>query len=157
MNGQYIRSLPLDYIAGKCEPYFEQAGIEISDHDKYLRVINTARNYINVLPEIVAQSEVYYKVKELEGKDLEAVKDSSAKQVFGWFIRQLEVLNQTDKEVLSELASRGMAELGIKGKQYYHPLRLALIYQGSGPDIPTLIDILGVEETLNRLRKANEL
>ncbi|MFO7660643.1 MAG: glutamate--tRNA ligase, partial [Candidatus Cloacimonadaceae bacterium] len=51
MNGHYIRSIPLDYIADKCEPYFEQAGIDISDHDKYLRVINTARSYINVLPE----------------------------------------------------------------------------------------------------------
>lgn len=154
MNGQYIRTLPLDYIAEQCRAYFKQAGIDISDNDKYLRVINTARNYITVLPEIVAQSEAYYQTKDLEGKDLEDITDADSRRLFEWYIKELSSLQSCDKDALGELVSRGMTELGIKGKQYFHPLRLALIYRGSGPDIPTLIDILGIEESTSRLKRA---
>ena len=42
---------------------------------------------------------------------------------------------------------------GIKEKDLYSPLRLSLFGSPHGPDIPLLIEILGIDETLNRLRQ----
>ena len=47
-----------------------------------------------------------------------------------------------------------MAELGLKGKAYYTPLRLALIHQQHGPDLPATFAILGLEEVHRRLAAA---
>lgn len=45
-------------------------------------------------------------------------------------------------------------ELAIKGKAFFHPLRLALTGKDSGPELPGLIFLLGLEETRERLRAA---
>ena len=43
---------------------------------------------------------------------------------------------------------------GRKGRALFHPLRLALTGRGSGPDMATLLPLIGREETLRRLRSA---
>jgi glutamyl-tRNA synthetase len=154
MNSQYIRELPLDYISEKCRIYFLDAKIDISDTDKYRKVINTARNYVSVLPEILAQSLVYYQEAQIDESEMESLREPSAKELFEWYIIAIKSLKSFDKDSISILVNKGMGELGLKGKQYYHPLRLALIYRDSGPDIPTLIDTLGFETTLARLQQA---
>jgi len=157
MNGQYIRTLPVQYISDLCKPYFMKAGIDISDNDKYLKVINTARNYISVLPEIITQSDIYYTETKIDSDERSHLITDSAKLLFNWYINELNNITNFTKDSLTELVNRGMTETGLKGKQYYHPLRLALINKGSGPDIPTLIDIFGRDETINKLRQALSL
>jgi glutamyl/glutaminyl-tRNA synthetase len=157
MNGQYIRSLPLEYIAGLCRPHFVNAKLDTEDEDKYLKVINTARNYVNVINEITSLSEVYYKTQQASDAYLNSMKGPSTRALFEWYIHELSMLNEFGKENLTELVNRGMQELNIKGKLYFHPLRVALIYKGSGPDIPTIVGILGREETLKRLKFALDM
>lgn len=157
MNGQYIRSLPLDYIAEKCKPHFIAAGIDISDADKFLRVVETARGYITVLPEVIDHARMYYQTGVIETQEMAIMQSDSSKQVFSYYIQALNTLPEWEKPAFTELVKTGMTELGIKGKNYFHPLRLALFYQGSGPDIPTLLHILGRAETLSRLKAALEL
>jgi glutamyl-tRNA synthetase len=157
MNGQYIRSLPLEYIAEKSKPYFQKAGFDISDAEKYHRVISSARNYISVLPEITTHSEAYYAEPDIDDKELETLKTPEARRLFEWYVKELSILNNTEKETLADVVSRGMSELGIKGKSYFHPLRVALFYKGSGPDIPTIVDILGLENSITRLQHAMQL
>ena len=41
---------------------------------------------------------------------------------------------------------------GVKGKDLYAPLRLALFGSPHGPDISLLIDILGVDTAVNRIK-----
>jgi glutamyl-tRNA synthetase len=154
MNGQYIRSMPLEYIAELCKSHFTLSGIDITDNAKYLKVINSARNYITTLPEIISQSEMYYKDACCDEHELDSLRTDSAKALLQWYIKIISDLTILDKDKLAEIVNLGMQELSLKGKQYYHPLRLALIGKGSGPDIPTLIDILGKDETLHRLNQA---
>jgi len=42
--------------------------------------------------------------------------------------------------------------LGIKGKAFYIPLRLALIGKMHGPELPSTFAIIGLEESLQRLK-----
>jgi nondiscriminating glutamyl-tRNA synthetase len=154
MNGQYIRSLPVEYIADLCRVYFNANDIDISDPVKYMKTISTGRNYITVLPDIVSQIEVYYNNSTPVEGDLPAIQEPNAKILFSWYINHLQNMHNPDKDTLTELVKVGMDETGIKGKQYFHPLRIALFYKGSGPDIPTLIDTLGLELTIQRLKTA---
>ncbi|MBW2599789.1 MAG: glutamate--tRNA ligase, partial [Deltaproteobacteria bacterium] len=57
-------------------------------------------------------------------------------------------------EEISSLIKQSIGDLGIKGKNFYFPIRLALFGNCHGPDIPTLIDILGRDESVKRLTDA---
>jgi glutamyl-tRNA synthetase len=151
MNGQYIRNLPLHYISEMCRKYFLAADIDISDEEKYVKVINTARNYITLLPEITSQARVYFIRQEMKGADSQIFQDETTKHMLQWLVQELKLLSSFNKDTVTDLVNRGSKELGIKGKQYYHPLRMALFYQASGPDLPNLINTLGLDETIARL------
>jgi glutamyl/glutaminyl-tRNA synthetase len=74
--------------------------------------------------------------------------------VLRWFQSQLPPDGEIDAASLDAIVKGGMAELGLKGKAYYTPLRLALIHQQHGPDLPTTFAILGLEEVHRRLAAA---
>ena len=42
---------------------------------------------------------------------------------------------------------------GVKGKDLYAPLRISLFGEVHGPDIPLLIGILGIDETIIRIQR----
>lgn len=154
MNSHYIRSLPVEYIADLCRNYFVSSGIDISNEEKYIKVVNISRNYINVLPEIIDYSKVYYYQNDLSTIDCSLICNQDSKSIFKWFINNLDNKVALSKIELEKIVNNAYMALKIKGKQFYHPLRLALIYKDSGPDIATIIDLLGVEESIIRIKNA---
>jgi glutamyl-tRNA synthetase len=152
MNGWYIRNLPLDYIADLCKPYFEKAGIDISDRTKYLKVITRARDQITKLPDVVEHGAVFYKEFVLSEENMAVIKEEGSQRVLSWFADALSGVGEVSKEEVSELIKKGSAELGIKGKGLYAPLRIALFGEAHGPDIPMLVDIYGVSECVRKMR-----
>jgi len=155
MNGIYIRSLPLEYISELCRPFFVKENIDISDEIKYQKVINRARSHIVKLPEILEHSMMFYKDVEISKENREILESDDSKRVLKWFIAELEKDDSVVKEIsdISVLLKRASSELGLKGKQLFFPLRIALFGDCHGPDIPTLIDIYGVGKTIEIFRK----
>ncbi|MDR1048259.1 MAG: glutamate--tRNA ligase, partial [Synergistaceae bacterium] len=56
-----------------------------------------------------------------------------------------------EEDTLNQSLRTFMKERGLKGKEFFHPLRLALTGQESGPALPLLMAALGRDETLGRL------
>ena len=54
----------------------------------------------------------------------------------------------------AELADRLKARTGRRGRALFHPLRLALTGRDTGPDMATLLPLIGRERTIARLRAA---
>ena len=148
MNGQYIRKMDLQELADLLKKYFIEAEIDISDEQKYLKVIDVAKDYLVLLPQVVPHSKMFYQELEFTDEDLALLHAQESQAVFGYYLENLP--NCEDYEQFVKTAS---AELGIKGKAYFFPLRLALFGNSSGPNIPILLDILGKEESKKRLEK----
>jgi len=171
LNGWYIRNLPLPYIAELCKPYFTQAGIDISDQRKYERVISRAREQITKLPDILEYGSVYYKEIVVSAENMEILQRDSSQAVLKAFIEvvscKLAVVSgtavsgeidnvdtQSIKETVTDTLKEISTQLNIKGKDLYFPLRIALFGDCHGPDIPLLVDIYGVEESIKLLKDA---
>lgn len=152
MNGYYIRNLPLKDIAERCKIYFIHAGIDISDEEKYLRVIEVARNYITTLPQILSHAEVFYKRNTLPPDTIFTVNNENTLNTLRWFIKELSLLDEFNLDIIKEMINRGKQELQLPAKQFYHPLYLALLYAASGPNLAVDIYALGKNETLERLK-----
>jgi len=74
MNGQYIRGKPLPEMAQILKEFFLKEKIDISDEKKYLKVIETARDHIVRLPQIVKNSKMFYENLEFDQEDKELLK-----------------------------------------------------------------------------------
>lgn len=154
MNGNYLRSLPLEVIAERSRDYFSAAGITIHDLDQFYKVLAIARERCTLLPELVDYSRMFYEYNPLGDADQQYLCSSSSQSVLSWFYNACSQDLPLNKEKVQDIVNRGMTELMIKGKNYYMPLRLALIRQAHGADLPAIIDILGDQETLDRLKNA---
>ncbi len=148
MNGQYIRRMPLEELAEKLKKYFVNAKIDISDEQKYLKVIDVAKDYLVRLPQVVEYSQMFYQDLEFGEEDWKLLHFDQSQTIFKHYLENLQEESNYDQFV--KFAS---AELGIKSKAYFFPLRLALFGNSSGPNIPVLLDVLGVKETKKRLKK----
>jgi glutamyl-tRNA synthetase len=157
MNGQYIRSLPLELIADLCKPYFHSRGINVTDEQKYLKVIAVARNYATLLPDVLEYSLQYYMEPELEKLQVNLSRYSAAHDVISMFLSKLSDTDITDNDAIKEIVNHCSSTLGLKGKDIYHPLRLSLFYTESGPEIPIIINVLGIQESKKRLQTALKL
>ncbi len=157
MNGLYIRQLPTEILAEKLKTYFIEAKIDISDEGKYLKVINFAKERINLLPEIIEQSEMFYRDLDLSKADHSIIRDETSKQMFQYWIDELSANAEPDSEFVSTLVKKTTEKLGVKGKKLYFPLRLALYGKEHGPNIPQLIAILGQDESIKRFEQLLEL
>ncbi len=149
MNGQYMRSLPLQAIAGRARQWFPAEWAE--DYEQYLLVIAAARERCTLLPELAEYARIFFESAALSEQDMAILTSETSQKVLGWYHGQISTVQADDAEAIDAITKAGIKELGIKGKDYYMPLRLALIGQPHGPDLPTIIAILGKEETLARL------
>jgi len=151
MNGHYLRTLDLNYISEKVKPFFEKAGIDILDKNKFRKVVDNARMRISTLSEIIEEIRKYYFVPELNNDQKEIVQKENSQKIFQYWIKKLQEMGEISKYEINDLTKNSMLDLQIKGKDFYIPIRLALIGEEHGPDFPSIIVILGKEETVNRL------
>lgn len=153
MNGHYLREQDISQIARVARPLFEEAGIDISDNKKYLMVLEDARKRISTLAEVLEFSTMFYKRPEYSEEDREILNTPGTQQLFAFWSDKLMEIDTLETEALKSLVQLSTQELGIKGKELYWPLRLALYGSVHGPDIPALVQILGVEEAIHRLKR----
>lgn len=152
MNGQYIRKADLEWVCTQTTKYFEKANIDISDAEKYNKVINTARGYIDSLDNIVEHARMYYQDLVFDEAQKEILGSADSQKVFQYLLAQLSNLSTIDSEEIEKIIKQGPADTGVKGKAYFFPLRLVFYGNTSGPHVPTLIDILGLAESLQRIK-----
>ena len=72
--------------------------------------------------------------------------------MFSFWVKRLSTKDKWSEEKINNLVKETTSTIGVKGKELYFPLRLALFGGVHGPDIPTLIDILGTKEAIARLK-----
>ena len=157
MNGQYIRNMDIETLAERLRKHFELENIDISNRDKYLKVIEFARERITLLDEIIEQTKMFYEDLVYSPEELEMIKSENARRLYDFWLSELGNLSIINEGIIEDLIVKTTEQLNIKGKDLYFPLRLALFGKVHGPNIPALFRILGEAEFLRRLQNAASL
>jgi len=160
MNGEYIKNMDFDAFFEIAKPYLEKAitkesldlkkiGAMVQSRLEVLTDIPEKISFFNELPEYSIDLYVHKKMKTTPENSLESLE------------KVLPVLNDVqewNKDVLHEIIMAFVKELGIKNGQMLWPLRTALSGVASTPGGAfDLADVLGKEESLNRIEKGIEL
>ncbi len=164
MNGVYIRQKPIEELTRLCLPYLQEAGLMQADPSpeqvEYAqKVIALEQERMKLLSEVVPLTEYFFR----------ETLDYEEKGVRKWFTqpyvpRMLELLIERYSTLEPfdlaqiEATTRAVAEeLGVSAAQVIHPTRVAVSGRTVGPGLFEMIEVLGKERVLQRLRRAQEM
>ena len=161
LNGHYIRQSDLERITELSIPFLRQGGYVTGEMtpDKYQWVrmlVSTVRNYLANLSEINTHVEKFF-VETVEPADEEArevLRQEKVVLVLNTLRDKINSTRDLDEETVKAALKSLGKELGLKGKQVFMPLRVALTGEMHGPELYQVIPLLGREKTVKRLEHA---
>jgi len=150
MNSHYMKNMKKTEVAELAKPFVESTGLDLSDNGKYLACIDFARERVNLLTEVAAEIKAFYQTPELPEEFIELSKEENSQKIFKFWAEKLaEKAGWTGAEI-NALIKETTAATGAKGKNLYFPIRLALFGTPHGPEIPMIINLIGLEEAIKR-------
>lgn len=152
-NSHYIRSLPLSLITERARPYLTLLETDSYSDREVEEIVASVRDGLTMLSEIMAATEFYF-AKKLEINDElkeKALSKETAVKVLEATLKHLSNLPFGDHAGCKAVVDNLGKELALKGKDLYWPLRAALSGKVQGPDLGSIISILGPERVKARL------
>jgi nondiscriminating glutamyl-tRNA synthetase len=159
INAHYLKKLDIEILTSMALPHLKAAGL-VSDeiHGKELdwvsQVVEAVRDYVSFVAQIPEHAAVFFNDNvTMENEEAaEILKDPDVPRVMEEFLAKLEPLDTiTGEQVHATLKAIGK-ELKLGGKKVFMPVRVALTGQMHGPELVTLIPLLGIKRTVARIR-----
>ena len=152
LNRHYIKQGPPERIEKLAEPFFVRAGLLPENPDertrawfaKVIALLVPSVDKLDQLPERAALIFRYDAVTALSVPDnAEVLASPKTSDVLAVFAQQVEggpspMAPEAFKGIMNEVK----AKTGVKGKELFHPVRIALTGSHSGPEFDKLIPIL---------------
>jgi glutamyl-tRNA synthetase len=147
MNGRYMRDLPVEDLHRRLEEFY--------GHEIPLAIVEISREKMQTLADFWP----------LAGSLVEGPRDFEEKAWTQWgaptdWQRVLDLLQSVpepfDVESVEETLRAHVQDLGVKPKEVYQPIRVALTGTTVSPGIFESLAALGREESLSRVQKAHQ-
>lgn len=162
MNGQYIKKMDIKKLAELARPFLSMYDLSEMSQENYERMIEVTREPITILSDLVND------VKYFFGQDAEIEPDVQTKILDsedGQKVLRYVVENELDKwdfedseklhEQLADLRAY-FKEQGIKPKETMWAIRAAVTGRTHGADMVAILQILGKERSVRRIKAATK-
>ncbi len=154
MNQVYIRHYPIDKLTELIIPYLKSAGLlsEEFNFDWLKKVVEATRDYLTVLSDAPKYMEVFLKDEfDFSEKALNFISDQHVK-VIESFLERVKDIEEFSSDSFKKAIKEVGKELGVKGKNLFMPIRIALTGSTEGVELDQLVSILGKERVIKRLK-----
>ena len=149
-NNQHLRNTPTEKLMDSFKQELEKRGIEKSDEFVY-RVIEENKSKVNFIKELYDNvSYLFEKPSEFDEKTMKKWKEDTSK-ILNDFTNELSKLDNWKENKIHATFEKYVADNKIKFADIAPFLRLVLTGFGNGPSLFGIIEMLGKEETLERL------
>ena len=144
----------------RATPFFEKSEVyKLYDIKKIAKIIKSRIEILSDIPEkvsfLVSRPDFSESLYENKKQKTDSI---LAKQVLPEVLKTLEEIDCFTNNVLFETLSKTAETLGVKSRQLFYVLRIALTGLEVTPGGATeILDILGKEESINRVKSAIEL
>ncbi|WP_294148638.1 glutamate--tRNA ligase [uncultured Clostridium sp.] len=159
MNGEYIKAMDFDRFYGIAEPYIKKV---ISKDLDLRKIASMVKTRVEILPEIEAQIDFFEELPEYDTemyvhKKMKTTKETSL-EVLKELLPVLEAQEDYSNDGLFAVLSAYVAEKGVKTGFVMWPIRTAVSGKQMTPAGATeIMEVLGKDESLKRIRKGIEL
>ncbi|MDR0409986.1 MAG: glutamate--tRNA ligase, partial [Spirochaetaceae bacterium] len=157
MNGDYIRGLGVDKLYKEAKPFIDEAGIaKGADENLLKKVILLEQEKYKTLKEIPDLISFFFtdKVEFDETAVNKVFKSDTAKIALETVIEKYSALVDFTEFTLEDAARETAKEKGLKAGQIFHPVRVAVSGRTNGPTLFKMLEYMGRDMVLKRLRAA---
>lgn len=155
LNQQHIKLKTNEDLAIFVKPHLQTAGL-INIENKYLLNVISLMKERMIFPQDFVENSIYF-FKEPEVFDETAISkhwEKETSQYENLLCERLESLNEYNKTSIEDAVRKLSEELKIKTSKLIHPTRLALSGRQTGPGLFEMMEVLGKEIVVKRLRFA---
>ncbi len=158
MNGVYIREVvSLERLYESALPFLKRAGYDVSDEEYVKRVLERTRDAYDTFSEMVEKLRPFFVDDvEIPPELWSKLEDMRSYEVLSAFLEKLKDRDIDTPEEVKKLAKEIQKELGVKPKEIWHSLRIALTGQLEGVGIDVLLSTLPKERIAYRIRRVLE-
>lgn len=158
MNGMYIRQKSHDELAELVLPFVVQAGIYTEEQaranwDWYRQVVAQVQTRVETLTQVPEQTDIFF-MDQIAVNEQAAAKflTDGVKPFFQKLIESLKTV-AWELPVVEAEVRRIQEEMGLKPKESFQPIRVAITGRTESPGLFETIYLIGRERTIERLTK----
>ena len=161
MNGKYIRKLSDDEFYTIAKPFLVPNVFPeeeyVANRKWIIAALSSIKSEIEALTQISEKLLVYFEVPSVSEDLRTSLEKSGTINAFKALQNAYESMDEWTSQSVLEVTKEVTKKTKVKGKDFYHPLREILTGKNSGPDLVSLIFLLGRENVVSRLRKFLEV
>ena len=158
LNGYYIRKLPIGELARLSLPFLQGSGFE-DGKEKLLVALSLVQERIKTLSEIPDLIDFFFK-PPAKFQDILVGKGSTAEKTTKALEKALEHLEKEDdfsRDSLEQLLRAVANKHDLSASEILWPIRVALTGKAASPGAFEVLEALGKEESLKRIRTALDM
>ncbi|RMG26154.1 MAG: glutamate--tRNA ligase [Methanobacteriota archaeon] len=158
MNGVYIRNLDDDRYVAFTRPFLEQAGYDCSDEHKTREILLSLKTKIETGLDVVEKAKIFF-IDDIEIREedaLEIIKSENSRKVIEILLNKASQLDEINLQNFQVVMKEVQKESGVKGKELWMPVRVALTGVTHGPELPIIIDVFGRDKIIKFLKTVLE-
>ncbi len=167
INGKYIREMKLEDLTHECKPYLEGYLEKIASkidkelvNDEYFRaVVKLLQERLNKISDVTEGIDYFFLKKLDYDKKLLVFKKSDIEKTKSGLEKSLEVLeklslDQWNQDALNGIIQKVCEANNLKPGDIFWPIRVALSGVEASPSPVELLEVLGKERSLARIKNA---
>ena len=151
MSNEYIKNADFDTIFAMAKPFLEEAGRLT---DKAEKLVELYKPQMKSVDEIIPLTDLFFEdFPELTDAEKEFMAGETVPTVLEAFKAKLEAMSDEDfkSENIFPQIKAVQKETGIKGKNLFMPIRIAVSGEMHGPELPDTIYLLGREKSIEHI------
>ncbi len=158
INFHYMKEQPSEKLLELTLPHLVAAGYVPADlseelKEKVMAIVDSLRNYIYFGAQVVEHAKPFFVRPNIEDPEMKEVLQAETTDiVLTAFAEQIRNMDSWEATNLNQAIKAVQKETGVKGKNLYAPLRIALMGAMHGPDLAGSATLLGKDECLYRLQ-----
>ena len=158
LNADHIRATPVPQLASRVLPFFREHGYDAADDDYLAGVVGTLHTRSKTLVEMADGAHFYYRddVRPYDEKAAKKFLKPETARVLTLLADALRALDDLAEKTQEGAFKRVMDETGLGFGKIAQPVRVALTGTTVSPGIFEVIEVLGKERVLARLKAAVE-
>jgi nondiscriminating glutamyl-tRNA synthetase len=160
VNNHYMKAMDLDVLTEMSLPYLIADGRVEKDPtpetiEWVKKIVRLYQPQMSYAAEIVDLSTLFFNEHPvLDDAAKEVLAGETVPAVLAAFKEQLEQMEVVDAPTVKASIKAVQKETGVKGKNLFMPIRVAVSGQMHGPELPDTIELLGREKSLAHLEQA---
>ncbi|NLJ19351.1 glutamate--tRNA ligase [Globicatella sulfidifaciens] len=159
INNTYVKQAPLEKVVELALPHLKAAG-RVSENPSaaemewVTKLVSLYHEQVSYGAEVVEVSELFFRDElHIDEAAKAELANETAPVVIKAMREQLENLDEADftAENIKPLTKAVQKATGVKGRQLFMPIRIAVSGQMHGPELPSVIEVLGKEKAINHI------